>query len=97
MSKVKIHVTQEDIDNGKCQNPTACAVAQALKRKFPEADKILVMLGCAEIQLTGDTFKIFKHSRACDRFINNFDAEKPVKPSTFVFTEYASFKWSLFA
>jgi hypothetical protein len=82
MSRVKIHVTQDDIDKGIQSNCVECPVARALNRA---GIKGLVASGFVSVN-DGDTFYNGFYAelpRSASRFINRFDKGWSVKPFDF--------------
>jgi hypothetical protein len=79
MSQIKVTVTQEDIANGIEGISDACAIAQAIMREF-STTKVRV----GESVTIVDNVRYNTSTRA-RKFIDRFDNEKPVKPSTFIF------------
>lgn len=51
--KVRVEVTQEDIDKGIPSNCTSCPIALALRRQFPEYHSI-------EVKTTSAVFYLFR-------------------------------------
>lgn len=80
MKKIKIKVTQADIDKGKRRNACECAISQAAKREYPEAKNIRTCTSWFEFD--GHVFDL---SAPASRFICDFDSGKPVKPQNFIF------------
>ena len=84
--KLQVNVTQEHIDNGEPGRGASCPIALALR---------------AHPLTTGDRWQVtrisaysyepysptYTTSHRAARFINRFDNELPVEPSTFVFTK----------
>jgi len=75
---MKIHVTQEDIDNGKRGDAYGCPIALALHRSFKR--KWSVGLTCAK----NTNGKVIEIPRSAQRFIRTFDNRKPAKPFNFI-------------
>jgi hypothetical protein len=92
----RIHVTQEDIHNGICNNPESCAIALALSNELN---------GCSYVQVDsseeiiisfegGGEYEVFKngydvyinpdHKSELHDFIRDFDDGKKVKPMSFI-------------
>ncbi len=80
---MKIEVTQRDISRGERGSITHCPVALAIKRATRRG--ACVSNECASV---GDE-DIFLPARV-GKFIEAFDARKPVKPFTFIMRKPAS-------
>lgn len=77
---MKIEVTQEDINNGKQGNATACPIALAATRAF----KVSVLVGYS-LLIVGEVWRgrTYKLSPAAYDFRRSFDVGEPVQPFTF--------------
>ncbi len=83
MLKLRINVTQDDIDNGERSNPNCCPIAHAVTRMGFSS----VRVEEAVIGFTDAYKEIYKGvplTRAAKRFIKRFDRFKKVHPSTFI-------------
>lgn len=87
--KFRIVITKEDIAKGERENPYSCAVALAIKRRFPgyrvDVDGRDVERWRVEIRM-GRKSRFYAASERMEVFIERFDRGQPVKPSTFVVT-----------
>ncbi len=85
MEKVKITVTQDDIDNGIPCAAGECPVARAATRAFETMtyagpdDLMVVDAGGSAVNAT----HIYILPAKARKFINRFDAERVVKPFEF--------------
>lgn len=77
-----VHVTQEDIDNGKRTDCKCCPIALAIGRIFPDS-VIHVIRDIHVFSKTGIDSKIYKHTDASRAFVTRFDARDPVEPFEF--------------
>lgn len=86
MARQKIHVSQEDIDQGCQLQADNCPVFHALARQAPppvgttwfgDIIEWSVALG------TLDTGSVYQMPRSVERFVSRFDHGKPVKPFSF--------------
>jgi hypothetical protein len=80
---MRVYVSQKDIDNGTPSDPTSCPIARAIKRRYPQLDYVLVE---GESATLGDDFtdnETFWLPGIAIRFIEDFDARKPVEPFEF--------------
>lgn len=85
MTKHKITVTQDDIDEGCALSANNCPIARALVREFYNPD---VWVGSSvRIRYPSGGSRRYEISRAARRFINRFDEGKEVKPFSFIITE----------
>jgi len=80
--KVEIEVTQDDIEKGRKNSSSSCAVALAVKRQgyvHPYVDGENIMFSCP------DTDKRFTSNctKRVTHWIGNFDEDKRVKPFRF--------------
>ena len=82
--KFRIVITKEDIAKGERENPYSCAVALAIKRRFP-GYRVDVDGRDVEIRM-GRKSRCYAASERMEVFIERFDRGQPVKPSTFVVT-----------
>jgi hypothetical protein len=88
MNRVRIQVTQEDIDGAlrflaegqRGFRSANCPIARAVKRRLPEYANTLAV-GPETVTLGG--LKRLKLSQRAQQFLNDFDGEKPVRPFTF--------------
>ena len=77
---MKVVVTQKNIDEATRNSSTSCAIAQALKEKYPNEK---VSVGMMWVIRVGD--KRYKHTKKSSDFVSKFDAGKEVEPTTFDF------------
>jgi hypothetical protein len=82
VSTLTVHVTQDRINRGRPSHPGECAIACAIRDKFPDAEILRVLH--YEIQIDNRWFN--PTARAID-FINRYDQHEPVAPTTFRFKE----------
>lgn len=82
MKIVNFSLTQDHINGGKPRNPDSCPVALCIKEKFEEKN---VRIGLDEnmgancfINLTPVSLPYI-----VQKFVDNFDANKPVRPFNF--------------
>jgi hypothetical protein len=80
--KLKIEVTQEDIDKGKRDDCTSCPIALAAIRTgatsaFVDSDSI-------HIVAENERGLFFKLPLKAQQFIHDFDYSRPVSPFSFV-------------
>lgn len=80
--KVKIFVTQEDIDNGIPEDESLCAISLSLLRAVPES----IYLRSTPSRLIVSPYGFRVEAIATHEvvtFINRFDNKQPVHPFTF--------------
>ena len=82
--KRKITVTEQDIQLGRRANCYWCPIARAIKREFGLKGRGVNVVDDKMVYVGGDDW--YTLSRAAQRFINRFDAKKPVQPLTFMLT-----------
>lgn len=80
--KYTIEVTQADIDAGESQSCTACPIALAVQRVFPECrievtERAMYLYRGEELEARANT------PRTAARFVRLFDQGFPVEPFTF--------------
>lgn len=78
--KIKINVTQKDIDEGVRYNCLKCPIARAMRRHKQLKDSV-VTGGC--YKLIGHAYEFHALPLRVQNFVFLFDAQKPVKPFTF--------------
>ena len=76
--KMKVPITQQDINIGKMRNSSNCAIALALKREFAYDMNVLGLVGDL-IQIGKDGYQAMPE---VIRWVANFDRGRPVKPIT---------------
>ena len=76
--KMKIQVTQQDINIGKMRNSSNCAIALALKREFAYDMNVLGLVGDL-IQIGKEGYQAMPE---VIRWVADFDRGRPVKPIT---------------
>ena len=76
---MKITVTKEDIQKGRRGDPFLCPVARAIKRRCKLTGR-KVVVGNSLASVLSRTLDIPKKAQ---KFINNFDDKRPVKPFSF--------------
>jgi len=84
--RVKIEVTQEDIDLGVVADGDSCPIARSLRRIFPDLD---VYVGGCYFDLIDEGIEIASVTlpKTAQRFIDRFDGERAtVRPETFYVT-----------
>ena len=85
MTRVKVYVTQKDIDTGRSAYCWKCPIELALER-FPFI--LRTMVTSDELFIYTYSKKIFPYriitSKKVQTFINRFDDEKSVNPFSFV-------------
>ena len=78
MVRIKVSVTQQDIDNGRRQDPFSCPIALSLRRAF----------GAEQIRIESHRIIIgnqeYRPSKRMKTFIHKFDSGKSVEPQTFI-------------
>ena len=79
--RVKLNVTQDDIDGGRTREGYYSPTARALKRQFPKHD-VIVGTESVELLRRGDYRGGFL-SKAAQVFEAAFDDDQPVEPATF--------------
>lgn len=90
MAKIKINVTQDDIEQGKRNCGNHCAIARAVKREIEElvpydvTPEIGGLFGDFYVSHVG-SFDV-KLTRKAAKFIRDFDNGRPVKPFSFTLT-----------
>lgn len=81
LRRIKIDVTQDDIDNGILGTDTHCPLALAAKRKLT-----FVLVSSTEFGVGYSQFIVYtKLSKIAENFVRRFDARKLVKPRSFYF------------
>ena len=93
----RIHVTQEDIHNGICNNPESCAVALALSNELNDcsyvqvdsSEEIIISFDGGGEYLGGfkngyDVYINPDHESELHDFIRDFDDGKKVNPMSFI-------------
>ena len=78
---MRIEVTQEDIDNGEKRKCDTCAVAIAAHRAFK--DCIILVDGEQMDVIRNGKWKVIDLPDSATRFIEDFDAGRPVQPFSF--------------
>ena len=79
--KVRVEVTQEDIEKGKRKAGWACPIARAIKRRVPQSRRRDVFV---EHALWEVGYHVRPLPRTAQRFVKRFDAGEPVKPFAFM-------------
>jgi hypothetical protein len=81
--RIKIEVKKHHIDLGVKSTPNACPVALALQARFLWAH---VSYSYARVFQgpQGSKVLLLKTPRSVTRFIDKFDADRPVKPFNFI-------------
>lgn len=79
--KLKIDVTQEDIDKGTPEKSNSCPIALALKRQLPEAEEISVDI-VSDFMIDEQRY-IGDLPKSGEMFIQDFDNHKQVNPFSF--------------
>jgi hypothetical protein len=87
MTRIKVSVTQEHIDNGNPSSRAECPVALALTAYFSSHVPGLVSATPLSGKIGLWTGRVYRPSRRCGQFIRRFDAGKPVQPATFYLTQ----------
>jgi hypothetical protein len=82
--KLTVKVEQEHIDEGRARDALNCPIARALNEQHPRPGRWAVDQDGAWAFGTNRTLRL---SRRAKRFIRDVDANKPVRPSTFILTE----------
>jgi len=83
--RMKVTVTQKDINAGSRGSCERCPIARAVKKLFP-VQKVTVSDNIEVYSANiGGPSKVFELSRSADRFIQRFDnkGRKAVKPFSF--------------
>ena len=80
---ITINVTQDDIDNGKRFDTFACPIAKSLSRQGFKRP----VVGIVNAFVDGENGQrvIYDMPQSAGSFIDKFDSEMMVKPSTFRF------------
>lgn len=90
---LKIHVTQGDIDEGKCKDPHKCMLKLAIKREIGGHGYVSVESGTVAITRRPDYREKGFLPRPALNAMLNFDKDKEsVKPFTFAVTFYKTTK-----
>lgn len=82
--RFELVITQEDIDGAMHRDSTRCAIADAIKRSIPGAERILVDLQTIRFSIDGERRTYFTPESAA-RYLTEFDAGRTVKPRRFKF------------
>ena len=83
MKRIKVNISQEDIDYGVRKSSDHCAISCAIRKQFNTADVFTGLESC----LIQD-IRYYLSTRA-RKFVIHFDIDKKlVKPTTFIFTNY---------
>lgn len=87
MKRIRVVVTQEDIDLGKPGQGDQCALGRAVQRIFPAAHVTRIEIQPSGLRsfLFGPPPDAIPLTKTAKRFISRFDDGKPVKPTVFVF------------
>lgn len=86
-----IHVTEEDIKNGKRTSAFYCPIANALNREFGLIEACSATLQTTKVRYKGKDdiyntiIKVSKNSRKVSKFIHDFDYSIKVRPFNFYF------------
>jgi hypothetical protein len=83
-TRVKVCVTQKEIDEGNPVDTASCPVALALKREF-HPQNINVTKFFTRLYFAGYLVKAMNNPVRVQRFIQDFDSGKSVKPFCFFF------------
>jgi len=80
-----INVTQEDIDKGVTGDCALCPLAKAIHRYFPNIPYGLKVNDGVRVHFDRISidFKLYKVTKNCQRFIDNFDNGNLVHPFKF--------------
>jgi hypothetical protein len=83
--RIKLEVTQQDIDRGKRGECDKCAVALALSRQLPQYEPSVGNLSGITLYDKESRLPIYEcdNTKKIQEFISKFDAGEPVKPDTF--------------
>lgn len=83
MKEVTVSVTEDDIKHGKHRCTTACPIARAIARLFPERSIAVGGMFATFYNATRGTERRAYLSPAATRFIRAYDDYQPVSPFTF--------------
>ena len=84
--KIRVSVSQEDIDKGTRLSSLFCPITRALRDDLCEDRYIEVGAQTALIGTALIGFVRYNLSTRAKRFISKFDKDLPVEPSTFILT-----------
>jgi hypothetical protein len=79
----EVVITQDDINDGSRRHASSCPVALALKRVFPDADKILAGITHAYTRTGDDAATWWYFPDSLSAWVRKFDAGGRVSPATF--------------
>lgn len=79
--RVKIEVTQDDIEKGRRRGSQTCPVARAIKRRLKAGIKAAVYGRAGFVK--GWLRHMSDMPGKTQRFVADFDSKRPVKPFTF--------------
>lgn len=89
MEKIRVNVTQRDIDEGEAKDCQQCPIARALWRvaKRRGAQKVQIGRGTWDVEFTDYTKDVWGYlPDAAKAFVNAFDLGKTVQPRSFTLT-----------
>jgi hypothetical protein len=81
--RIKVDVTQEDIDQAVRSNSRKCAVAVALARTLPDATRISVDVQTVRFTDGRGVRRIYLTPTAPERYLISFDAGDKIEPFSF--------------
>ena len=81
--RIKYQVTSEDIAHGEAEDTETCAIALSLTRTLGPGFAPSVYTDKVTVGIAGFRRDV-SLSRAAQRFVARFDANKPVKPQDFI-------------
>lgn len=81
---IRIHVTSKDIENGTIGHSGACPIALAARRAG--LDTVSVDHSLVDLSSSRDGCKEYKMPLKAQKFVDDFDSGKKVKPFSFTLT-----------
>jgi hypothetical protein len=82
-SRIKVEVTQDDIDAALRNDSTRCAVAVALARTIPDASRIMVDVQTIRYTDGRGVRRVYLTPQDAERYVIAFDAGDPIEPFGF--------------
>lgn len=83
MTKIRVTVTQDDIDNGKPRNAFSCPITIAVNRKLSVTSSSVSSSTFTYYDKENDRYIRYCMSKRASKFIRQFDSGKAVKPFIF--------------
>lgn len=81
--RIRVTITEEDIQDGEAGDGAHCPIATALRRQYPQHEPFVTYYD-ATLTAPGSMLDCYWLSRRARRFAVAFDQGRPVQPSAFI-------------